>query len=496
MTNAYCEALGIPVPTLEVVKDHRSANNYTLLIVALLECGAPMTLAEVAERFEAAGIVPAGWALMSLKRSKPGRRPVYREGEFYCLDLLDQELTLLTYRLGLHLAKARRTVVPATPQPLPGPETVLSVREIDEAWREADLGSWSVQRLALAILDAGDGPMHPEEVVAFVDARTCQHRLGTDPVGFKRRDSAIEVLSDGRWAIVPGHSAIESARKAVRARLEVVRRRVTFRPDPARLEKARRARERERAERGAELARLRRVIVHGFPAKSPEALVLLDVTDHRLETFLGAELDAAKKRLAAFEVIAALDVRRMLRAVGFEIGARRLDELGPPQKTKRLNKSGRTLKISTKLLIQGSCGIGRPFGDQEKLREYFRDGKESKLRRRLEADAKSLLALYEFGRLHGALRLRWGFLDEWISVPWVTFDAPTLGLLKQQAHELGVPLEVVVGSAPDWKDPWSRGRNVVVEVEETGWRSWLVDDDGLMIDEAEVQRARLVTKSH
>ena len=111
--------------------------------------------------------------------------------------------------------------------------------------------------------------------------------------------------------------------------------------------------------------------------------------------------------------------------------------------------------------------------------------------RRLEADAKSLYALYQYGRTHGTVRLHWGFLDEDIPAPWVHRDETTLYGLKQQAHERGMPLEVVVGSAPGWADPWSRAQRVHVHQEEDGWRSWLVDDEGEVIDEAEVQLARL-----
>ena len=49
--NGYCEALGIPVPRLEVAQHSPDANTYSLLIVALLERG-PLALAEVARRFE------------------------------------------------------------------------------------------------------------------------------------------------------------------------------------------------------------------------------------------------------------------------------------------------------------------------------------------------------------------------------------------------------------------------------------------------------------
>ena len=58
MTNAYCDVLGIDVPALETVAGHAEANTFSLLIVALLEHGGPMTLPEVAERFAQAGIAP------------------------------------------------------------------------------------------------------------------------------------------------------------------------------------------------------------------------------------------------------------------------------------------------------------------------------------------------------------------------------------------------------------------------------------------------------
>ena len=125
------------------------------------------------------------------------------------------------------------------------------------------------------------------------------------------------------------------------------------------------------------------------------------------------------------------------------------------------------------------------------LRRYLRETQSTKLRRRLEADAKSLYALYQYGRLHGAVRLRWGFLDEKIPAPWVHRDEATLYDLEKRALELQVPLEVVVGSAPGWADPWSRVRRAYVEKDEPGWRFWLVDEEGYVIDRDEVQLARL-----
>lgn len=68
LTNPYCKALGIGVPALERVAAQSRASTYSLMIVALLEQGGPMTLPQVAERFAQAGVAPADAALRALKR--------------------------------------------------------------------------------------------------------------------------------------------------------------------------------------------------------------------------------------------------------------------------------------------------------------------------------------------------------------------------------------------------------------------------------------------
>ena len=304
-----------------------------------------------------------------------------------------------------------------------------------------------------------------------------------------RRGSAIRAREDGLWALDPNHDALRSARQAVIDRIELHRRWASERPDPAVIAANRIRLERERAAHAEELGRMRRVLVHAFPAMRPEALVLVDVAARALHTFVGDEIGDAVERLAAYDIIAAINVRALLRMLRFEPGDRRLGELGPPQKTRTINRSGRTLKITANLLVQSSCGISRPFGDAKTMRTYLTGGQPTKLRRRLEADAKSLYALYQYGRLHGTVRLRWGFLDERLPAPWVHRDEVALSKLMNQSCQCGVPLKVVVGTAPGWANPWSRAQ--LAHVEKDGWRSWLVDDDGYVIHRDEIQLARL-----
>jgi hypothetical protein len=498
MTTNWCQTLGITQPKLEAVSGHREANTFALLLVALLERGEAMSLDEVAARFEEAGIAERSRALLSLKRCKPARPPVYREGDLYHLDPYDDELDLWAFRLGLRPPRVARTPPKvAETTPLPDLETPLTLRELEEAWKGASLFGWSAQRLAIAVLDANGRPLAPGEVVSAVAACTKWHGLREDAAKFKRRGSPIDVLADGRWAIAADADAtVKQTRAAVRERVAMARRHAAMRPDPEVIETQRAQWEQRRAAHRAELARLSRAILVSFPPARPEAVALLDVGAHEITTFVGEELAALPSRLAAYDILGGVNVRALLRALDFEPGERRLAELGPPQKTKKLNQRGRTLKITTAMLVQGSCGIGKPFGDEKKLAEYLDKRELGKLRRRLEADAKSLHALYEYGRLHGAVRLRWGFLDERIPAPWVHRDEPVLYDLMRSALAMNVPLEVVLGSAPGWSEPWSRGRTAHVEQDANGWRTWLVEAGGLPIDEAEVQCARLAVVLH
>ena len=493
-TNPYCDALGIRVPRLEEAANAADANTYSLLIAALLERGEPITLEEAATRFAEAGIAPAHRALASLKRCRPARAPIYRDGNRYALDPHDHDADLWAFRLGLRPPKAAPlALVRQDPPPLPPPGTPLTVAELDVAWQDGVPNTWSAQRTAICVLDAHGSAMPPDDVLAFVKARTRWTLLTAGSAAYWRRGAPVRARRDGLWQLDRAHDAVRSARQAVRERVAMVRRWADLRPDPAVMEVQRRRVEREREAAAERLARMRRVLLHAFPARKPVAIVLVDVGRREIHTFMGEDVVRAVERLADYEIIAAVDVRSLLGTLGFEPGERRLGELGPPQMTKRLNRWGRTLRITLPMLVRGSCGISRPFGEEKVLRAYLRERKDTRFRRRLEADAKSLFALYQYGRLHGAVRLRWGFLDEMIPAPWVHRDEPRLYGLMRRAHELGVPLEVVVGSAPGWAEPWSRARRVYVRSDEPRWRWWLEDEEGYPTDEADVQLARLTS---
>ncbi|MBU1701165.1 MAG: hypothetical protein KJ970_16475 [Candidatus Eisenbacteria bacterium] len=492
--NPYCKVLDIDVPRLEAVKHHREAIPYSMLIVALLERGGPMTLEEVARRFEEAGVFPADRALASLKRCKPGRPPVFRIDDHYALDPHHHESDLWAFRLGLKPPwVAPLKLIRPEGKPLPGPHEPLSAAHLNEAWRGGLSFEWSAQRTAICVLDAHGPVMRPHEVMSVVEAISPRWTpIRPDSASYWRRGAPIQVQPDGAWILDRSHKLVRSARQAVIDRIEMLRRSHHDRPDPVVMEAQRKSRERRRRMEAERLARLRRVIVHAFPTAKPEGVVLLDIGRHTIDTYLGEEIAEVAAKLNEYDVIGAVNVRRLLHTLGFDPEERRLAELEPPQKTKQLNRRGRTLRITLDLLVSGTCNISRPFAAKGALADYLRKGEMTKFRRRLEADTKSLLAFYQYGRLHHGVRLRWGFLDEIIPAPWVYLDEPALYDLMEESLELGRPLEVVVGSAPGWADPWSRARLAYVRKERDGWCRSLLDEDGQLIYEDDVQQARLV----
>lgn len=252
--------------------------------------------------------------------------------------------------------------------------------------------------------------------------------------------------------------------------------------------------ERRRAAHAAELEAMSRALLVAFPPEKPRAVALLDVMAHEISTYVGDELQGLPARLEGYDIIGGIEIRGLLRALGFAPGQRRLHELGPPQKTLSFGPRGGSVKLTVTQLVQSSCRISRPFTDEAKLGSYLQNRELSKLRKRLEVDAQSLYALYEYGRLHGTVRLRLGPWEEDLPAPWAHPDEVRLHRLKKEAFEMGVPLEIVVGRAPAWSGAAAKTCLARVVLGENRWDHLLVDPSGAVIEDADVQRARLALR--
>jgi hypothetical protein len=190
--------------------------------------------------------------------------------------------------------------------------------------------------------------------------------------------------------------------------------------------------------------------------------VVLDLSERTIKTFLGEQRGELQQVLAEYDWLAGLSIRATLTGLGLDAERFRLAELSPAQKTRTLNRQGRKLTITPELVIASTTGISRPLGDPQKIAQYLAERQDTKLARRLESTAKALHAFYQQGALHGAVRLRWGFVDELLSLGWDNRGEQSLRQTLKQACEAGACVDIVIGAVPGWEDPWARARRVAV----------------------------------
>lgn len=371
--------------------------------------------------------------------------------------------------------------------PVPAMETLA------ERYRKREL---KLIDLLVAVLLERGGPVAPEEAGARLAELGITHWRGDlGPILKKAMAPSPEVTTDeeGRFIL----AILDRKDRHLERRLEALDPPAP-RPAPAtpptREEIDRGWREREAAEE-AEAAALRRVLLHAVPRsrrgnEAPRAVALLDPVRREIETFVGDELADLPGQMEAYDLVIGVSPRPVLGALGLDPDAFRIADLDRPQKTRKLNQRGRVLKITNEMLISATLGTSRPLGEEAKYREYLERGHLGRLRRRLEADVKTLWAYYRFGLLHRAVRLRWGFLDERIGCDWAQPGDPSIYRLERKALEEGKRLEVVVGRPPVWSDPW--GRTTLCEVVKTAGRpAELFPVAGEPADSGDIYDARL-----
>jgi hypothetical protein len=145
------------------------------------------------------------------------------------------------------------------------------------------------------------------------------------------------------------------------------------------------------------------------------------------------------------------------------------------------------------IFITSSVRISRPLADPATIARHLSAGHLGRLRQRLESDLKTLFAFYRYGILHHAVRLRWGFLDEFFPVEWQEKGDVGLFDLSRSAAGAGRGLEVVKGRAPSFTDPWSRAVRVAVEQDDQFDPPIIFDPaTGEAIMPEDIQAARIV----
>jgi hypothetical protein len=165
-------------------------------------------------------------------------------------------------------------------------------------------------------------------------------------------------------------------------------------------------------------------------------------------------------------------------------------DLGPPRKALKLNRRGDRLRLTPELVISGSTGIRRPLSDPARIARDIAAGRRGPLRKALERDLISLLGLYEYARLHRYVRVRRGSVDERLPFDWPIAEEELLYPILVTAERQGRPVEIVLGDAPDWKNPWANGQRGYVS--QFRWGIFRFQEGPMIqtLDGADVQAAR------
>lgn len=408
--NRYCERVGLTsVPRVQDVLGRDEINLFHLMVVALLERGGPMTVEEIAERLTGAGAVAgSGDLVLSLEKAWHGREPVYREPDGRPgLNLSSSELDRVVWRAGLRPPRFPAPEPPPEPV-LPGGDVPLSEEELTAAFRDRSLYGLSAHRQAAAVLDARARPMTVEEVEGVLAGMTrYRYPLAADRVRFWR-STLVALDESGRLRLDRGAPDLGAMRQAVRKLARPVLLQHARHEQWAKVHGERETvLAEERRLQAQQAARLRRAVLRAVPeAGTPQAISLLDVGTRSIRTFVGSELAAVPDVLADLDLLVGVHVRETLHGLGLDPDRWRLVDLEPPQKSRRINRRGRTLEITPELLISSTTGISRPLGEPARVAQYLAEGETGKLTRRLESDVKALHAFYRYGLLHHSIRLR------------------------------------------------------------------------------------------
>ncbi|WP_437819501.1 hypothetical protein [Sorangium sp. So ce1078] len=417
----------------------------------------------------------------------PQLRPVARAARGTMRDVLrrkviDLRLLRTLLRATGPLDERAEPRPPTSPFPLPADDVPLSVDEVEAAFRDQAVTRLPWIQQAAAVLDARQAPMNAEEIEAFLAGLT-RYREKLGPRNGPAKSALFLPGEGGRLTLNPTAPGLAAMRRAIRELSQpvLVQRAQRAAREARRTDAQRTAPEAQRtppeprtvvrrakldaeAQRDAEIARTsRRAVLRAVPsAAHPRAAALLDVGQRSIQTFIGRDVAELGGLLARFDVIAGLDIGDTLRAMGFDADRRRVVDLGPPQTSRRLSRTGRTLQITPELLIAGTTRISRPLGEPERLARYLSGGDHQRLARRIESDVKALHAFYQYGVLHGSVRLRLGSIDEAFAIDWALPGDVSLHQQLKSAREKCAAVDLVIGAAPGWADPWSRARRVRV----------------------------------
>jgi hypothetical protein len=495
--NRHCRRLGIPLPDLDAALTKPDLTLTHLVALALLEAGGPLALEAIAERLArlalptrlAAAGIPA-----SLRKAWHGQPPVVRDpvdGRFH-LDLLrHHDLRYLAY-----LANPVDTAAtPAGPADFAqSPEIVpLSEEEVDAAFRDRALYTYSSIRRAAAILEAsGGGPLSLVEISRRLVVLSDRGAAIDERAVTLWQSDLVAIRPDGLLHLNASSPDVSGLRRDIR-RMASARLRRRVEADRARAWRAEHQEKRTEDERRDldEARRARRALVHVVTVDGlPRAAAVIEVGTRDQRLFMGDQLADLPDHLGAFDFLAGVDIRPSLRSVGVDSDRWWLAELRPTQRTFRPIHQ-QAVAVRLQAVVHATTGRRRVPGDPGVWQPLVGSRSTTRLAARLEEEAQALFAFYEYGALHGGVRVRRRSGEHLLPVAWSLRGDPDFASLVTASIRQWVPLEIVVGPPAGLADPWPGAITVTIVERDRGMIFVREGEDVRALDPADIHAARL-----
>jgi hypothetical protein len=118
--------------------------------------------------------------------------------------------------------------------------------------------------------------------------------------------------------------------------------------------------------------------------------------------------------------------------------------------------------VSLPAVVQATTGRRRVPAGAKAWKPLLAARSTTRLAARLEEEAQALFALYEYGALHGGVRIRRRPGDRLLPVSWSLAGDPDFESFVSTSVKHWLPAEIVVGPSAVLADPWPGAATVTI----------------------------------
>ena len=379
----------------------------------------------------------------------------------------------------------------------------LPMPDLDAALRHPEVKI--AHLMALALLEAG-GPLSLEAIAERLGRLALPPRLAAagSPASLRRawhgKSPLVRDPEDGRFYLdlLAHHDLRWVAYLADPLRAPATRSRPEGLQQQAEAERARvwraehavlRADEENR--KIDEARRARRALVHIIAVDGvPRGAAVIDAAAREQRLFIDEAMNELAAHLDAFDFLAGVDLRPSLRLVGLDPDRWWLAELRPTQRTLRPSDQG-AVAVSLPAVVQATTGKSRVPADAKAWKPLLAGRSTTRLATRLEQEAQALFALYEYGALHGGVRIRRRPGDRLLPVSWSLAGDPDFESFVSASVRHWLPVEIVVGPSAELSDPWPGATTVTIVERDRDAFFVREGDDVRALDPSDIRAIRL-----